>query len=287
VIANGHLVGVRSTRDWSTFHWRAVDPMATYLAFFAAGRFDVERGRTPSGVPYTLAVSRQLGPLERRQAMALMRRTTVVQTWLEGHLGRFPFGSTGGLTTAHNTRFALENQTRPTYPYVGGPWADTLVAHELAHQWFGDSVSVDAWRDIWLNEGLATYMETWWEHRGPGSAQQMRDWLVNEYYFYSLDNGWRWALPIGDPGPHRLFREEVYDRGAMTVQALRNVLGDEDFGELLRQWVTVHRHGNASIADFQALAESVSGKDLGGFFQVWLYAGTAPDKTPENGLNDA
>jgi len=283
VVANGRLMSRRTAGDWTTFHWSAADPMASYLAFFAAGRFTLEHGTTPSGVYYTLAVSRRLDPPSHKLALQLMRRTPTVQTWLEARLGRYPFRTSGGLTTSLPTRFALENQTRSTYPFLGGREADSIVAHELAHQWFGDSVSLRAWRDIWLNEGLAQYMETWWDHRGwSNPPRAMKTWLCDTYDDYGAEF---WDLTIGAPGPARLFREEVYVRGAMTVQALRNRIGDADFRTLLRTWVSRHRYGNATTGQFEALAEQLSGVQLDGFFDAWLRTADAPAPTTANGLS--
>ena len=280
-VANGRLVGRDVDRHWTRWHWRSRQPMAPYLAFFAAGDFRLERGRTASGTPYVLAVSERLTATEQRRALALMRRTSRVQGWLENRLGDYPFDSTGGLTTSLTPGFALENQTRPTYPYVGGPGQDWIVAHELAHQWFGDSVSVDGWRDIWLNEGLASWLDLMWDdYRGFASPQ---DWLLASWESRHAGASF-WDLPIADPGRTRLFDEAVYVRGAMTVQALRHRIGAEDFGTLLRRWVTERRHGNGSTEDFTALAAAVSGQDLTGFFDAWLRAPDRPARTGENGL---
>ncbi|WP_182920246.1 M1 family metallopeptidase [Nocardioides cavernaquae] len=282
-ISNGSLVSTTRTPNWTTYRWRMAQPMTTYLAFFAAGRFIVERGRTAHGTPYLIAVSQQLGDAQQRSALALMRRTSVVQGWLEDRLGTYPFPVTGGVVTSHRTGFALENQTRPVYPYLGSD-ADWLVAHELAHQWFGNSVTLESWKDIWLNEGLATYMETWWDNRREADQPAaLQDWLEFQWETYANGSDF-WQVKIGDPGTKSLFGDEVYQRGAMAVQALRHRIGETDFNAVLRTWVTRHRNGNAAIADFTALAEEISGEDLDGFFQHWLYDTQRPAHTEENGF---
>jgi aminopeptidase N len=280
-VSNGGLHARTVGRRWTVFHWRARDPMATYLAFFAAGDFALERGRTAAGTPYVLAVSERLDPAERRRALALLRRTPVVQAWLERRLGRYPFRWTGGLVTSLRPGFALENQTRPTYPSLGGAGQDWIVAHELAHQWLGDSVSVRSWRDIWLNEGLATWFEVRWDDFG-GSAS-MAEWLSSTWESHADDPSF-WDLPVDDPGRTRLFDEAVYVRGAMTVQALRNRIGGTAVDTLLRRWVAERRHGTGATADFVALAEEVSGEDLTGFFTAWLRSPERPARTAGNGL---
>jgi aminopeptidase N len=279
VVANGRLVRRKVRGPVATTHWRATEPMATYLAFFAAGPY-VRRSGVSHGHRWYTAVSRQLSPPARLGALRLMRRSAAITEWLEDQLGDYPFSSTGGLVTGLRVRFALENQTRPTYPAVSETNV-TLVVHELAHQWFGDSVSVDRWRDIWLNEGFATFMEVRWNetHGGQSGAA----WLSSKYD-EAGDAPRFWRLRIDDPGARHIFDGPVYVRGAMAVQALRNRIGEDDFWALLRQWTGARRFGNGSVRDFRALAESVSGEDLDGFFDAWLHARHRPADTVANGL---
>ena len=133
----------------------------------------------------------------RADAMTLMRRTPGVVHWLASELGAYPFSTTGGVSTALSPGFALENQTRPTYPMVG-PAAVGLLVHELAHQWFGDSVSVARWRDIWLNEGAATFMEWRWDETHGGLSAQRA--LTAAYDAQPRRSGF-WRVAVADPGP--------------------------------------------------------------------------------------
>ena len=178
--------------------------------------------------------------------------------------------------------FALENASRPTYPYLGsGRQARNVVVHELAHQWFGDDVSVDRWRDVWLNEGFATHAEWRYAEAHGGPDAQRR--LIDQYQRRSARSAF-WDLEIGNPGPRHLFDWPVYLRGAMTLQALRHRIGSTSFDTLMRSWVDRHGGGNARVPQFKRLAERVSGRQLDGFFRAWLFTGEKPARTRANGL---
>ncbi len=279
VISNGTLVGRVVKGQVATTHWRSVEPMAPYLAFFAAGSFEVRKD-SADGRRSVVAVSKRLAPRLRRASMTMLRETPQLTAWLETQLGPYPFATTGGLVTSLNPGFALENQTRPVYPVLG-PGSGRLLVHELAHQWFGNSVSVDRWRDIWLNEGFATFMEArWTESTGGPTADE---WLSDSYDALA-DNTAFWQLRIADPGRDRIFDSAVYLRGAMAVQALRNRIGEDAFWTTLRTWVTSRAGGNGTVEDFRALAASVSGQDLAAFFDAWLVGTTRPARTAANGF---
>ena len=280
-VSNGTYLGTTSQPGWDTWRWRADEPMAPYLAFFAAGRFDYESG-VRRGLPYFNAVSMGLEPGNRGRAMRLMRRSPAIVRWLETQLGDYPFSSTGGVTTSLSAGFALENQTRPTYPFLGnGRFARSIVVHELAHQWFGDHVAVDRWRDIWLNEGFASWFE--WRYAEAHGGRSARQTLMSRYDSYAADDGF-WDLRIGDPGPNSLFEFAVYDRGAMAVEALRQRVGKADFKETLRAWVSERGEGNGRVGQLERLAERVSGERLDGFFDAWLFRSRKPARTEANGL---
>jgi aminopeptidase N len=145
--------------------------------------------------------------------------------------------------------------------------------HELAHQWFGDSVSVERWKDIWLNEGFATYAQWLWaEHKGTRSAH---DSFLAAYDARPADNAF-WQIKVADPQRDTMFSSAVYQRGAMTLQALRERIGDTAFFELLPAWTALHRYGNANTGDFLRLAERISGQRLDDLFQKWIYTTGKP-----------
>lgn len=280
VASNGTYVGrvTRGTR--TTTHWQSKDPMATYLAFFAAGDFILETGRSAAGTRYYNHVSARLPSGERANALRMLRRTAGMTDWLEKWLGPYPFATTGGVVTNLPVGFALENQTRPTY----GSWIyPGVMVHELAHQWFGDSVSVRRWRDIWLNEGFATFAEVHYDAARSGPS--VNTWLHQAYDDSCRDSRSRfWTLDLRNPGRDNIFDQAVYDRGAMVLAALQGRIGAPALRRLLRTWVAAHHDGNASVGQFETLAETVSGKDLDGFFDAWL-GGGVPAGTEANGLD--
>jgi aminopeptidase N len=151
-----------------------------------------------------------------------------------------------------------------------------VIVHELAHQWTGDYLAVARWQDIWLNEGFATYSEWLWsENEGEATAQEIFDAVTST----PADDDF-WSLTIGDPGPDHLFDSPIYDRGAATLHALRLKIGDDAFFRLLRRWVRKNAGGNVTTPQFIALAERVSGQDLGVFFDQWLFTPARPASLP-------
>ncbi|MCG6495420.1 M1 family metallopeptidase [Kitasatospora sp. A2-31] len=273
-ISNGRLVGQSSKAGWTRYSWRETEPQATYLATLAIGRFDVRTDTTPSGLPVITAYSKDLGDNDGA-ARASVERTGELVDWLSEYFGPYPFKSAGGYVPNVPTGYALETQTRVFYsPAQFARGSNTsVVVHELAHQWYGDSVSVQRWSDIWLNEGFARYSQWLWsEHENEGTAQELADYV---YSSYPAGDAF-WTVEPGDPGPDHQFAGAVYDRGAVAIQALRNAVGDEKFFRILKGWPAERRFGNATIQQFQAYAEQVSGKPLADLFQTWLFTPAKP-----------
>ena len=258
-VANGTLEKRRHGARGTTFVWSESSPMATYLATVAIGRFELRRS-VAGGVPSWVAVD------SGHRGEGALRKTGAILDRFASAFGPYPFESTGAiLDRVPDLGVALETQSRPLYLQ---PPHEAIVVHELAHQWFGDSVSLERWRDIWLNEGFATWAQwLWLEQTGGPSAEQVFQSL---YEIPASEDGF-WNPPPGDPRPAELFALSVYIRGGMTLQALRGRVGDDAFFRILRRWAAEHAYGNASTEDFIALAESEAGIDLEGFFSAWLY----------------
>ncbi|MEV7602397.1 M1 family metallopeptidase [Kitasatospora sp. NPDC089797] len=278
VISNGVLTGTSSQAGWTRYSWRENKPQATYLTTLAVGKFDITTDTTASGLPVYNAYSKDLGD-NADAARASVERTGELVDWLSGYFGDYPFSSVGGYVPNVPTGYALETQTRVFYsPKQFAKGTNTsVVVHELAHQWYGDSVSLSRWSDIWLNEGFARYAQLLWsEHENEGTAQEVADYI---YASHPADDAF-WTVKPGDPGPANQFSSAVYDRGAVAIQALRNTIGDEKFFRILKGWPTERKYGNATIAEFQAYAEKVSGQKLGDLFKTWLFTPAKPAVGP-------
>ena len=268
-VSNGTLVSQRTAHGRTTFHWREREPMATYLATATVGKFKVEHYTTRDGIRVYNAVD----PREASAAAPVLKKLPSVLAWESKLFGPYPYRDAGSIVDkAPNVGFALETQTRPLYD--SAPDLSTLV-HENAHQWFGDSVSLTTWKDIWLNEGFATYAEwLYGEQHGGDSAQQTFDSLYARPVKDDL-----WSFPPGNPGSGaNIFGTPVYARGAMALHELRRAVGDPTFFRILRAWAAEHRGGHGTTAQFTKLAERESGKDLHNLFQTWLYQQGKPNK---------
>jgi len=262
-VANGRLLSTRHSGASSIYRWKENRPMATYLATVNIGDGQLTDGRWGNLPFWNFVDGREIEPAQP----ALDRLRSIIRTE-EDLFGPYPFDS-AGLIVDHDVDYpaALETQTRPLF--AGEPSMPT-VAHEIGHQWFGNSVSVHRWGDIWLNEGFAEFATWMWlERTGQETAQK----LFEDYY----ENGEKifgeklWNPPPARPGTRRgLFSFSVYTRGAMTLQALRTTLGDQRFFRILRSWVEVNRYGNATVDGFIDFVERRSGRDLDSFFHQWL-----------------
>ncbi|MGX6604763.1 M1 family metallopeptidase [Micromonosporaceae bacterium Da 78-11] len=277
-ISNGSMPRppVRETLGYTRWSWRSLKPQATYLTSLVIGQYDITTDTTADGQPVYNAYSQLLTPELREGAQVSVERTAEITDWESTVFGPWPFEARGGLVAPPGTLgFALENQTRPNYSsgFFRRGSNTSVIVHENAHQYFGDSVSVAQWQHIWLNEGFASYAEWLWsEKNDEGTAQELFDYLYATY----PDDASIWTTAPADPGVAELFGDAVYDRGAMTLHQLRLAVGDDAFFEILRTWVAEHKYGNATTEQFIALAEKVSGQDLGALFQAWLYTPAKP-----------
>lgn len=276
VVSNGEPAGEERRGSRTTYRWRTGEPMASYLATLAVGRYEVRRTVTDGGLPVYTAVD----PEQAEASRAVLARIPEVLAWAERTFGPYPFSSAGAIVERpEDAGYALETQNRPVFP--GAPDI-VLLVHEIAHQWYGDSVSPRTWRDMWLNEGFATYAQWLWEEdHGGGTAQRTFDLLYAGSYFPDAgSNEALWSFPPAEPpDAASVSATPVYWRGAMVLHKIRQTVGDDSFSALLRGWAREHRHGNADTGDFTAYVEkSAPDEDFTGIWEDWLYGEGRPER---------
>lgn len=283
-VANGVLATVEDLGNSRTFVWEMRQPCASYLVAMVIGEFTEVKTTAPNGVP----IRDYFAPGLVENARALFGRTGEMLAFFAGLFGPYPFDEYGVVVPDAETGTAMENQTMslfgrdmleegladPTFEYA-------YISHELAHQWFGNSVTPERWQDIWLNEGFASYANWLWVEHDLG-ADEMAGWVDGAVEAVrSVENSPDAEPPPGDPGAQDLFGTNVYERAALTLHALRLTVGDAVFFEIIREWAARYRYGNAGTDDFVALVEErtghLAGLDAAAFFAAWLYDERMPD----------
>jgi len=277
VAANGTLAATTGGDGTTTFVWEMAQPMATYLATVVIGDLVRIERPGPGGVLLRDYLPADMGgtlpgPLARVDEML---------AFFAGLFGPYPFAEYGHAVVP-DVPGALEDQTLCIFgrvvlesyrPGFGEPTLEEIVAHELSHQWYGDSVSPATWADIWLNEGFATFAQWLWVEHDRGRAAY--DATIAGNYAFLAEA----PHPVpGDPGPsgEDLFGLSVYLRGGLTLHALRAEVGEDTTLAILRGWAERHAYGNGTTAEFIALAEEMSGADLDALFDAWLFQADMP-----------
>jgi aminopeptidase N len=276
VIAPGELVGRQSASGRTTWTFVEAIPTAAYLVAVHIGRYRSEAlalGAVPGAVHYPAELARPVAE-ELAGLPAMM-------ALFEECFGPYPLGRYDVVVTADVLEIPLEAQGMAVFGsnhLDGSHHEERLVAHELAHQWFGNSVGLRHWHDIWLNEGFCCYAEWLWSQAAGGlSCQQQAK------HHWSLLADLPQDVVLGDPGADLMFDDRVYKRGALTLHALRRTVGDEVFFAILRQWVAERHHSTGTTQEFIAVAESVSGRDLQRLFESWLWRPELPKLPPRGG----
>jgi aminopeptidase N len=274
-VANGVLLWKHTGGGRTVWNYLQPEPMASELAQVAVGDWSViQRGFNDGVRVRDVVPTRLLAELEPKLAGVHAQLD-----FLEERLGRYPFQSYGTLVADADLGFALETQTLSVYDgliFTFPPEAyEPIMVHELAHQWFGDSVAPASWSDVWQSEGHATWYELTFQ-LDPDSE----DFIGLAQLIYSLGDEWRAFFgPVAAPvsgDPSLLFNPNVYYGGALVLFALRQEVGDATFRQIERAWVRRNRGKSVSTDDFIALASDVADRDLTAFLEAWLYGDTTP-----------
>ncbi|MGB3303657.1 M1 family metallopeptidase [Gordonia sp. (in: high G+C Gram-positive bacteria)] len=268
-LANGRLVSKRRRAGQTTWVYEQPEPMSTYLAAIQIGQYE-RRTMVDGPVP----VHGLMPPaLEKNFEASFARQPQMVAAFTE-MFGPYPFREYTSLVTEDALEIPLESQGFSTF---GANHCDgtlnheRLVAHELAHQWFGNSVTVARWQDIWLHEGFACYAEWLWsQHSGGKTADE---WA---HHYYAKLAAEPVAVTLADPGPKQMFDDWVYKRGAITLHALRLRIGDGEFFALIRRWTEKYAYRCVTTEDFIALASTFTTTSLNDIWQDWLFTAKLP-----------
>ncbi len=271
-VANGKLLRKQTKASQTTWVYDQPEPMATYLATIQIGPYQRYRvGSARDEVPmHTIMPARLRAHFDydfgrQPEMMAEFRKL----------FGPYPFESYTVVITDDELEIPIEAQGMSIFGANhcdGRRGAERLVAHELAHQWFGNSLTVGQWRDIWLHEGFACYAEWLWSQAGGGATADQLARATRQNLSRAPQD-----IVVGDPGPQLMFDDRVYKRGALTLHSLRLTLGDPGFFGLLWDWTTRYRHSTVSAEEFIDLAGHFSPIPLRPIFDRWLYDQQLPE----------
>jgi aminopeptidase N len=272
VAATGDLLGTESAGDKVRYIFEMNKPMASYLASVNVDHYVLQESMGPDGVTIRNYIPDDVDPSLTRN----LDKLPEMLEYFSSLFGPYPFDEYGVLICdetvipCQDGSLSLEAQSLSIHSPSEYMLSETVLAHELSHQWFGDSVSLERWQDIWLKEGIATYSQWLWEARDV-PLEALTDWAREQKDFFPPDD------KIGEPPPDELYDWESYYGGAMVVHALRLQVGDEAFFDILQTYLERYKYGNAGTEEFIAVAEEVSGQELSTFFDSWLMQTELPD----------
>ena len=259
-VSNGRLISHATAHGRTTWVWREREPMASYLVLVAVGHYDLVQRPGPVGTQVLFAFPPDM-PAGQRQAYDALDG---IMTYYGATFGGPVDDDAGAIVVDKPIFLALESQTRPLFgtDAISGGIVDAL-AHELGHQWFGDAVTLADWPDLWLNEGFATYTD--WLYRDHLGKERIDDIAAATAARFA-----NVSLTVRDPVAAGRFDMVVYERGALTLHALRKTVGDAAFFEILRTWIRRYDGRSATSDDFVRLSSQIAGRDLTAFFSAWL-----------------
>jgi aminopeptidase N len=271
-VSNGRLAARRTTPRRTVTTWTNRAPMSSYLVTLAVGPYRHYRQTGPHGLPINYWV-----PRHRPALLRPLRIAPAALRWLERRLGRYPFDRISFVVVPGDS--AMETQTTITMGageyHFGLPRVRAVVVHELAHQWYGDTITPTDWRDLWMNEGMATYLHSRWvasRSRNPIATWRhtVTQWRRDDQFYRNR---------YGPPGAYHhdeFGSSNVYYPVALMWETLRLQLGDRRFHDLVRAWPQTHRNSNANRAQMIDWIETRTQTELSAFFHQWLMATKSP-----------
>ena len=264
-VANGELRSQRTVDGLSVSRWHLDEPAASYLVTVALGDFEETTDESPSGVPISYWV-----PRGRTDLVERLREAPEGMAWLEERLGPFPFDRLGFVVVP--SRSGMETQTMITLGDTTYATAPEVIVHEMAHHWYGDTITPLDWRDVWMNEGMATFLQgAWMAENGPTSMDDLfAQWAASDEELRSQYG------PPASYHPDAFASSNVYYIPAVMWNELRKRIGDEEFWRLVREWPQSNENGNATYDDITGWWSEQTGEDLSGFFETWLLAEESP-----------
>ena len=266
-VANGELVSRRTAAGQTTTRWELDEPASSYLVTIAIDDLVETKDHSASGIPITYWTPRgQPGLVTKLQT------APAGLDWLEGRLGPFPFGTLGFVIV--DSRSGMETQTMITLGDTAYATSPEVLVHEMAHQWYGDQVTPADWRDVWMNEGMAMFIQGAWQAEADDTTIEsvMDDWAETEPALRSQYG------PPADYDPEAFGAGNVYYGPALMWDELRKRLGDDEFWRLVRAWPAANDNGNADYDDITTWWSEQTGQDLAGFFDDWLLGERTPKR---------
>ena len=284
-ISNGRLVRrtVDRRKGTATFHWRQAIPHVSYLVTLVAGEFEANRQRW-RGLPMTVWAP----PGRSADARRACGKTPKMMEFFSRWTGEaYPYEKYDQVFVQDFIFGGMENTTATTLTDTAlldrrsflDTTMDGLVAHELAHQWFGDLLTCRDWSHAWLNEGFATYFDALFREHDLGRDEYLHYMLSYRDNYLSEDGGHyrRSIVTKTYRDPVEIFDRHLYEKGALVLHMLRGVLGDDLFQRSIRRYVARHRTGSVETVDLRRACEETTGRDLGAFFDQWVFRGGHPD----------
>ena len=258
-VSNGALLDTVQGDQTNTYTWEINAPTASYLMTIAVGNYVPVESSTPNGVPLRSYVT----PENQADFTAMQPKIGAMLDWMSTTFGPYPFDEFGYVEVS-DIGASLETQTMVIMS-AGMLMDESVLCHEMAHMWFGDSVSLDTWGDIWRNEGFATYVALMWSVQD--DPQQLDDAIAGLNDTLEANPS---DYPLNDPPAEAMFGLDSYYKGAVMIHDLRRQIGDEAFFNGVQEYLRLYRGRTASQADFQSVMEQAAGTSLDAFFTGWF-----------------